>query len=116
MMTGCARVQVCSKCFTNSQSLLRHSMCHTGNKPYICDECGKKFSQVCTLKRHQATHSSNQPRRKRGRKPVRCRNRPHECGSDCLSVPTNSKMLLCFYYCPTIKVICVTGSRKTFID
>uniref|UniRef100_A0A8C8DTQ6 Zinc finger protein 574 n=1 Tax=Oryzias sinensis TaxID=183150 RepID=A0A8C8DTQ6_9TELE len=52
-------------------SLLRHSMSHTGNKPFCCDVCGKNFSQSATLKRHQQIHSSLQPRRKRGRKPVR---------------------------------------------
>lgn len=63
-------VKVCTKSFTNSQSLLRHSMSHTGNKPYSCDVCGKNFSQAATLKRHQRIHTSVQPRRKRGRKPV----------------------------------------------
>lgn len=64
-------VKVCTKSFTNSQSLLRHSMSHTGTKPFSCDVCGKNFSQAATLKRHQRIHTSTLPRRKRGRKPVR---------------------------------------------
>uniref|UniRef100_A0A673CGN2 Zinc finger protein 574 n=1 Tax=Sphaeramia orbicularis TaxID=375764 RepID=A0A673CGN2_9TELE len=63
-------VQVCQKSFTNSHSLLRHSMSHTGTKPFSCDVCGKNFSQAATLKRHQRIHSAALPRRKRGRKPV----------------------------------------------
>lgn len=61
---------MCAKSFTNSQSLLRHSMSHTGNKPFSCNVCDKKFSQAPTLKRHQRIHTSVLPPRKRGRKPV----------------------------------------------
>lgn len=64
-------VKVCAKSFTNSQSLLRHSMSHTGNKPYSCNVCDKKFSQAPTLKRHQRIHTSAGAPRKRGRKPVK---------------------------------------------
>lgn len=64
-------VKVCAKSFTNSQSLLRHSMSHTGNKPYSCNVCDKKFSQAPTLKRHQRIHTSAVVPRKRGRKPVK---------------------------------------------
>lgn len=63
--------KVCAKSFTNSQSLLRHSMSHTGNKPYSCSVCDKKFSQAPTLKRHQRIHTSAVAPRKRGRKPVK---------------------------------------------
>lgn len=66
-------VKVCAKSFTNSQSLLRHSMSHTGNKPYSCSVCDKKFSQAPTLKRHQRIHTSTVAPRKRGRKPVKSR-------------------------------------------
>lgn len=64
-------MKVCAKSFTNSQSLLRHSMSHTGNKPYSCNVCDKKFSQAPTLKRHQRIHTSAVVPRKRGRKPVK---------------------------------------------
>lgn len=63
-------VKVCTKSFTNSQSLLRHSMSHTGNKPFSCDVCDRSFSQASTLKRHQHIHKSTLTPRKRGRKPV----------------------------------------------
>lgn len=63
-------LKVCAKSFTNSQSLLRHSMSHTGSKPHSCDVCGKNFSQAASLKRHQRIHATPQPRRRRGRKPV----------------------------------------------
>ncbi|XP_061145094.1 zinc finger protein 574 isoform X3 [Syngnathus typhle] len=71
-VTPCLAVvlQVCSKSFTNSQSLLRHTMSHSGNRPFCCDVCGKDFTQAATLKRHQLIHTSDQPRRKRGRKPM----------------------------------------------
>lgn len=61
---------MCNKSFFNSQSLLRHSLSHTGHKPYSCDVCGKNFSQSATLKRHQRIHISTQSRRRRGRRPV----------------------------------------------
>lgn len=62
---------MCPKSFANSQSLLRHSMTHTGHKPFKCDVCCKSFSQAPTLKRHQRIHTSTAVPRKRGRKPVR---------------------------------------------
>ncbi|XP_064177664.1 uncharacterized protein LOC135247777 [Anguilla rostrata] len=47
---------VCSKCFSSSSQLQRHSHTHTENKPSKCPLCLKEFMQLSLLNSHQCTH------------------------------------------------------------
>ncbi len=40
----------CSKSFTMSNALKRHSRVHAGEKPYGCSKCTKSFTQLDSLK------------------------------------------------------------------
>ena len=51
----------CSKAFSKRSYLLRHSVVHTGSKPYQCNYCDKSFSQNCYFKMHIETHTGNKP-------------------------------------------------------
>ena len=39
----------------------RHSMSHTGAKPYICEECGNAYADKKRLRDHQMAHTGTLP-------------------------------------------------------
>ena len=43
----------CGKICANKQALQRHTMRHTGERPFKCDECGKGFIRITQLKQHK---------------------------------------------------------------
>ncbi|XP_041131121.1 zinc finger protein 91-like [Polyodon spathula] len=47
---------VCLKCFNSPSKLNRHSLIHTDQRPFNCQECGKTFRQLAHLKVHKETH------------------------------------------------------------
>lgn len=46
----------CLKCFPSASKLQRHTMTHTGQRPFDCEMCGKRFRQKTHLRVHCRTH------------------------------------------------------------
>jgi len=44
--------EICSKRFSSAFNLRVHSLGHTGERPYICDDCPKKYVDPSYLRRH----------------------------------------------------------------
>lgn len=51
----------CGKEFGSQLKLERHTLIHTGEKPFDCVYCGRKFNQSSSLKNHLRTHTGERP-------------------------------------------------------
>ncbi|XP_052251467.1 early growth response protein 1-like isoform X7 [Dreissena polymorpha] len=48
--------KLCGKHFSTRQSLQRHSVIHTGEKPFSCHICQRRFNQKSNLRTHLVVH------------------------------------------------------------
>lgn len=68
--------RACLKCFPSASKLQRHTMTHTGQRPFGCEMCGKRFRQKTHLRVHCRTHLWSKYRRQRSlyiNRPPSCR-------------------------------------------
>ena len=66
----------CGEVLSNSYSLKRHSLIHSGDRPHKCEYCDKRYPHAYLLMHHLNTHA--------GDRPYRCT----ECGKDFTSPNT----------------------------
>nr|CAD7414402.1 unnamed protein product [Timema cristinae] len=50
---------ICNKTYRDLSKLRQHSLIHTGEKPYSCEECGKSFRRSKSLQLHSILHRNN---------------------------------------------------------
>lgn len=48
----------CGQLYSRRDNLKVHQRVHSGEKPFMCDECGARFRWIGVLRAHQATHLS----------------------------------------------------------
>lgn len=53
------KCNTCGKTFQTPNSLKSHSICHTGNYPYVCEFCGRGFLSSYRLSEHRASHTND---------------------------------------------------------
>lgn len=51
----------CSKMFACANSLRRHVLNHSGDRPFSCSMCSRTFSRACNMKRHMLLHTGEKP-------------------------------------------------------
>ena len=49
----------CDATFPSNNALGRHTLTHSGEKPFKCSQCEKEFSQNCNLKTHEIKHHND---------------------------------------------------------
>ncbi|XP_041377490.1 zinc finger protein 236-like [Gigantopelta aegis] len=58
---GRFKCRYCDKACNKRSDLSRHTLIHTGEKPYKCDVCGMAFRTSTHRKRHLLTHTTEKP-------------------------------------------------------
>ena len=47
----------CSQTSTETGTLMRHELIHSGEEAHVCKYCGESYTQACGLKRHELVHT-----------------------------------------------------------
>ena len=55
------KCDICSKDVRSFAPYARHSLIHTGDKPFSCETCEKQFSRADGLKLHRLVHTGDKP-------------------------------------------------------